>query len=88
MYGVLGSVSPHGRRRQYARGHDDVTPVTQSFIDDRNGWGATVIDSLSTMVRMASTSLCTAVVNRPFPQYIMGLNVRGGVLFAPRDILN
>jgi len=27
-----------------------VTPISRSFSDDRNGWGATIIDSLSTMV--------------------------------------
>jgi mannosyl-oligosaccharide alpha-1,2-mannosidase len=36
--------------RNDAWGHDDVNPVSQGFSDDRNGWGATIIDSLSTMV--------------------------------------
>ena len=48
----------HGHNcRKYAWGHDDVTPITQSFSDDRNGWGATIIDSLSTMVSKLSPVL-------------------------------
>lgn len=42
---------PHDHCRDHAWGHDDVTPVNQNFTDDRNGWGATIVDSLSTMVR-------------------------------------
>ncbi|EAU89371.2 alpha-mannosidase 1 [Coprinopsis cinerea okayama7 len=43
--------------QQYALGHDVVNPVSQDFSDDRNGWGATIIDSLSTMYVMGLENL-------------------------------
>jgi mannosyl-oligosaccharide alpha-1,2-mannosidase len=39
----------YGIYRQFAFGHDDVSPLSKSFSDPRNGWGVTVIDSMSTM---------------------------------------
>ncbi|KIJ99934.1 glycoside hydrolase family 47 protein [Laccaria amethystina LaAM-08-1] len=35
--------------KKFADGHDDVSPVSQTFSDGRNGWGATIIDAMSTM---------------------------------------
>ncbi|CAE6469951.1 unnamed protein product [Rhizoctonia solani] len=35
--------------KSFAWGHDSLAPLTNSYIDDRNGWGATIVDSLSTM---------------------------------------
>ena len=35
--------------RKFAFGHDDLEPVSKSFNDGRNGWGATIIDAMSTM---------------------------------------
>ncbi len=40
-----------GCRRKFAFGHDEVTPLSQGFSDPRNGWGATIVDAMSTMVR-------------------------------------
>ncbi|KAJ7573879.1 glycoside hydrolase family 47 protein [Mycena floridula] len=34
--------------RQVAFGHDDAKPISKGFNDDRNGWGATIIDALTT----------------------------------------
>ncbi|KAN0084171.1 glycoside hydrolase family 47 protein [Tylopilus felleus] len=34
---------------QYAWGHDDMLPVSKSYVDDLNGWGATISDALDTM---------------------------------------
>jgi len=44
-----------GCRRTFAFGHDEVAPLSQEPLDSRNGWGATIVDSMSTMVR---GSLC------------------------------
>ena len=44
------SGNPNGYHRRYAWGHDDLTPISRNFSDERNGWGASIIDSLSTMV--------------------------------------
>ena len=62
--------------RTYAWGHDSLAPLTKNFTDTRNGWGATIADSLSTMVRESFLHLGRAVVNWFFLQHIMGLDVR------------
>ena len=67
--------------RRDAWDHDDLAPISQNFYDDRNGWGATIIDALSTMVRHWSP-FEILLINRSFPKYIMGLDVRGGYLHA------
>ncbi|KAF9495142.1 glycoside hydrolase family 47 protein [Pleurotus eryngii] len=38
--------------RTFAFGHDDLSPQSKSFSDGRNGWGATIVDALPTMVIM------------------------------------
>ncbi|KZT58230.1 glycoside hydrolase family 47 protein [Calocera cornea HHB12733] len=38
--------------RTFAWGHDEVAPVSMGVRDTRNGWGATIVDSLSTMLVM------------------------------------
>ena len=45
-----GDSQAHVCCRKDAWGHDNVTPIKQNYSDDRNGWGATIVDSLSTMV--------------------------------------
>ncbi|KAK0199195.1 seven-hairpin glycosidase [Desarmillaria ectypa] len=35
--------------KKYAFGHDDLLPVSKSFSDGRNGWGASIVDAMSTM---------------------------------------
>ncbi|CAE6482965.1 unnamed protein product [Rhizoctonia solani] len=35
--------------KKYAWGHDSLAPLSKTFIDDRNGWGATIVDAMSTM---------------------------------------
>ncbi|KAF8757001.1 glycosyl hydrolase 47 family [Rhizoctonia solani] len=39
----------YGDYKKYAWGHDSLAPLSKSFIDDRNGWGATIVDAMSTM---------------------------------------
>lgn len=36
--------------REFAWGHDDLTPETKGFFDGRNGWGATIVDAMTTAV--------------------------------------
>ncbi|KZT58231.1 glycoside hydrolase family 47 protein [Calocera cornea HHB12733] len=43
--------------RTFAWGHDEVAPMTQRYSDTRNGWGATIVDSLSTMIVMGLDDL-------------------------------
>lgn len=37
--------------REYAWGHDDLSPVSESYSDSYGGWGATIVDALDTIVR-------------------------------------
>ena len=43
--------------KEKAWGHDDLAPLSGGFNDPRNGWGATVIDALSTMAVMGLDDL-------------------------------
>ena len=48
---VFISTSTHRAAcRTYAWGHDDLLPISQSFSDGRNGWGASIADVMATMV--------------------------------------
>ncbi|KAL0576034.1 hypothetical protein V5O48_005941 [Marasmius crinis-equi] len=38
--------------RKFAFGHDDLMPLTGGFNDGRNGWGASIVDAMSTMYIM------------------------------------
>ncbi|KAI5475259.1 class I alpha-mannosidase, glycoside hydrolase family 47 protein, partial [Pseudohyphozyma bogoriensis] len=38
--------------KEHAWGHDEVRPISSGFADPYNGWGATLIDSLSTLLIM------------------------------------
>jgi len=42
--------------RKYAWGHDDLLPVSESYFDGRNGWGASIADAMSTMVSIEPRS--------------------------------
>ena len=37
--------------RKFAFGHDQLNPLSRTPTDPRNGWGASIIDGMSTMVR-------------------------------------
>ena len=41
-----------GDVRKVAFGHDDLQPVSLTFNDGRNGWGATIVDGMPTMFIM------------------------------------
>ncbi|EJT97969.1 seven-hairpin glycosidase [Dacryopinax primogenitus] len=43
--------------RLYAWGHDELAPLTMRGYDTRNGWGATIVDSMSTMLVMGLDEL-------------------------------
>lgn len=40
--------------RKYAWGHDDLTPLSKGYFDGRNGWGASIVDAMTTLVRVIS----------------------------------
>ncbi|KAJ1304572.1 hypothetical protein OPQ81_005714 [Rhizoctonia solani] len=43
--------------RLYAWGHDSLAPLSKRYVDDRNGWGATIVDAMSTMKVMGLDDL-------------------------------
>ncbi|KIK68466.1 glycoside hydrolase family 47 protein [Collybiopsis luxurians FD-317 M1] len=45
--------------KEFAFSKDDLLPISQSFTNDRNGWGATIFDSLSTLYIMGLTDELT-----------------------------
>ncbi|KDR80123.1 hypothetical protein GALMADRAFT_223020 [Galerina marginata CBS 339.88] len=49
--------------KKFAFGHDDLSPLSQSFSDGRNGWGATIVDAMSTMHIMGLNDLFLEAVN-------------------------
>lgn len=36
--------------REYAFGHDNLAPISKTFVDDLGGYGATAVDALDAMV--------------------------------------
>ncbi|KAG0704897.1 glycoside hydrolase family 47 protein [Suillus ampliporus] len=49
--------------QDYAWGHDDLLPVSETFFDGRNGWGASIADAMSTMWIMGLTDSFTEAVD-------------------------
>ena len=62
----------HLRRRKYAWGHDDLLPVSESYYDGLNGWGASISDALGTMVRVPFELRCFGRLTRVRLQWLMG----------------
>ncbi|PBK72457.1 glycoside hydrolase family 47 protein [Armillaria solidipes] len=48
--------------KTYAWGHDDLTPESKSYYDGRNGWGASIVDAMSTMYVMGLEDLLDEAV--------------------------
>ncbi|TCD65742.1 maturation of Asn-linked oligosaccharides protein [Steccherinum ochraceum] len=49
--------------KQFAFGHDDLEPVSETFTDGRNGWGASIVDAMTTMSIMGQNDLFEEAVN-------------------------
>ncbi|KAJ7126138.1 glycoside hydrolase family 47 protein [Mycena epipterygia] len=49
--------------KQFAFGHDDLSPVSKSFSDGRNGWGASIVDAMPTMFIMGLEDIFEEAVN-------------------------
>ncbi|KAI0296398.1 glycoside hydrolase family 47 protein [Russula brevipes] len=49
--------------KKYAFGHDEVAPLSQKSLDPRNGWGATIVDGMSTMQIMGLTGFFDEALN-------------------------
>ncbi|KAI1070846.1 hypothetical protein LB507_006662 [Fusarium sp. FIESC RH6] len=49
---------------KYAAPHDTLLPVSKSYEDDRNGWGATAVDGLSTAILMEEGVIVDKILNQ------------------------
>ncbi|EEB92536.1 hypothetical protein MPER_08939 [Moniliophthora perniciosa FA553] len=49
--------------KKYAFGNDDLLPLSNGFSNERNGWGATIIDAMSTMQIMGLDDLFNEAVD-------------------------
>ena len=48
---------PLSTHRQYAFPHDDLSPISKSWTNGRNGWGASLVDALTTLVSSHNDAL-------------------------------
>ncbi|KAG6919820.1 hypothetical protein DXG01_000324 [Tephrocybe rancida] len=49
--------------KKFAFGHDDLSPLSEGFSDGRNGWGASIVDAMTTMHIMGLDDLFAEAVN-------------------------
>lgn len=49
--------------KEYAWGHDDLSPVSMSYSDAYGGWGASIVDALDTIWLMGLTDIFEEAVN-------------------------
>ncbi|KAF9425138.1 hypothetical protein BGZ94_007807 [Podila epigama] len=81
--------------RRYAWGHDEVRPVSGGYKDTFNGWGATIIDSLDTLLIMdfhrefdealewiRTSFVMTKNPDHTLPFFETGIRYLGGLLSA------
>jgi hypothetical protein len=62
-----GRVVVHSK---YALNHDSLAPVSKSSLDGRNGWGATIVDSMSTMHIMGLEVSCRSFIRWATPDHL------------------
>lgn len=51
-----GALTLHLSRRKYAYPHDDLEPIAETWTDGRNGWGASLVDALTTLVSFRTSA--------------------------------
>ncbi|KAF5646148.1 class I alpha-mannosidase 1B [Fusarium sp. NRRL 52700] len=49
---------------QFAAPHDTLLPVSKTYEDDRNGWGATAVDGLSTAIIMEDSEIVDKILRQ------------------------
>jgi len=49
--------------KEYAWGHDDLSPVSESYSDSYGGWGASIVDALDTIYLMGLTDIFEEALN-------------------------
>ncbi|KAJ7343377.1 glycoside hydrolase family 47 protein [Mycena albidolilacea] len=56
-------VTSYEAYRTFAFGHDDLQPVSETFNDGRNGWGASIVDAMTTIKIMGLDDYFAEAVN-------------------------
>ncbi|KAF5641844.1 class I alpha-mannosidase 1B [Fusarium tjaetaba] len=81
---------------QFAAPHDTLLPISKTYEDDRNGWGATAVDGLSTAIIMEDAEIvdkilrqimltdftATIVPDQPISLFETTIRYLGGLLSA------
>ncbi|KAL5589076.1 hypothetical protein FOBRF1_015604 [Fusarium oxysporum] len=81
---------------EFAAPHDTLLPISKTFEDDRNGWGATAVDGLSTAIIMEDAEIVdkilrqimltdftvTVVPDQPISLFETTIRYLGGLLSA------
>ncbi|KAF5593834.1 class I alpha-mannosidase 1B [Fusarium pseudoanthophilum] len=81
---------------QFAAPHDTLLPISKTYEDDRNGWGATAVDGLSTAIIMEDAEIVdkilrqimltdftvTVVPDQPISLFETTIRYLGGLLSA------
>ncbi|KAF5545162.1 class I alpha-mannosidase 1B [Fusarium mexicanum] len=81
---------------QFAAPHDTLLPISETYEDDRNGWGATAVDGLSTAIIMEDAEIVdkilrqimltdftkTVVPDQPISLFETTIRYLGGLLSA------
>ncbi|EWZ95905.1 hypothetical protein FOWG_03426 [Fusarium oxysporum f. sp. lycopersici MN25] len=81
---------------EFAAPHDTLLPISKTFEDDRNGWGATAVDALSTAIIMEDAEIVdkilrqimltdftvTVVPDQPISLFETTIRYLGGLLSA------
>ncbi|GFP52795.1 mannosyl-oligosaccharide alpha-1,2-mannosidase 1B [Trichoderma asperellum] len=49
---------------QYAFPHDDLHPVSNTYDDERNGWGSSAVDGLDTAILMGDADIVNTILKR------------------------
>jgi hypothetical protein len=57
----------YGANKRHAFGQDEVQPIAHQAVNSLNGWGATIVDSMSTMVRRGVGLRCLPPLTGPGP---------------------
>lgn len=61
--------------RKFAFGHDDLEPVSLSFDDSRNGWGASIVDGMRYAISLQCSLSFAYALPHSSTMLVMGLTV-------------
>ncbi|KAM0459724.1 hypothetical protein ACHAPV_005438 [Trichoderma viride] len=72
---------------QYAFPHDDLHPVSNTYDDERNGWGSSAIDGLDTAILMRDSNIVNTILKRlPQIDFTTTANANEGISMFETNI--